>query len=173
MAIKDNQNTRFFKFRLESDSESKTSVIPQTVGDGSDVFQVASSWSKVNLPGSTEPMVAFNYVDAPTLTINIKFHEDMWREANLNPSGYLDVINKFISLSYPGASGQIIKPPYVIISFDNYTYRGYFTSIRINQSGVMRNGYKNMCEVSGSFIVIKKYAPKQLEIASGFRAYFN
>ena len=170
MAISDSINTKFFKFKLEN--EDKIYVIPQTINDGSDTIQFSANWSKLNLPGSTEPMVAFNYTDAPVTNVNLKFHEDMWQEANLDKSGYLDVINKFASLSYPGSKNQTIVPPYVMIYIDNYVYRGYFTNIRINQYGLIRNGYKIMCEISSAFTIIKRYAPIQLDVASKFRVYF-
>lgn len=169
---KDDVNTRYFKFRLESESSYYT--IPQSVTDGTDVISFSSNWVKQNIPGSTEPMVAFNYTDAPTLTINLKFHEDMWRDANMNTSGYMLAVNKFASLVYPGANGAIIKPPYVKFSYDMSTYRGYFTNVRITQSGPIRNGYRPYCEVVGSFVVIKKYAPTQAGVkGTGFRSYFG
>lgn len=168
--MKNTLNTRFFKFKLEA--EGTTYTIPQSVNDGSDVIQFQSNWTQTNISGSTEPNVAFNYVSAPTMNINLKFHEDMWRECGLKQSGYKNVINKFASMIYPSGKSTI-KPPYCLIYFDNFTYRGYFTSIRINQSGVMRNGYKTTCEISSTFVVIKKYAPTQLGVASGFRTYFK
>lgn len=168
---KDDINTRYFKFRLETETSYYT--IPQSVADGTDVITFSSNWTKQNIPGSTEPMVAFNYNDAPTLNINLKFHEDMWREAGLATTGYLEAINKFASIVYPGANGAIIKPPYVKFSYDLSTYRGYFTNIRINQSGPIRNGYRIYCEINGSFVVIRKYAPTQLGVKSGFRSYFG
>lgn len=167
----DSQETKFFKFRLEN--EETTYVIPQTINDGTDVVQISSSWSKQNLPGSTEPMVAFNYVDSPNVNINLRFHEDMWRDANLDPANYRVVINKFASLIYPGEKGSIIQPPYCMIYTGDYVYRGYFTSIRINQSGIIRNGYKTTCEISSSFTIIRKYSPTQLGVGSSFRTYFG
>lgn len=166
-------STSFFRFNMEG--SNKTYVIPQTVTDGTDVVQINSNWSKTNLPGSTEPMVAFNYVDSPTMNINLKFQEDMWREANLTSPTYLEVINAFTSMIYPKAENGIIKPPYCIVSIGNGTiYRGYFSNIRINQYGTMRNGYKTTCEIQSSFNIIKKTSPKQLDIEGyGFRAYFN
>lgn len=168
--MKNTLNTRFFKFKQES--TSKTYVIPQSVNDGSDVIQFQSNWSRLNIQGSTEPIVAFNYVDAPSININLKFHEDMWRECGLNQSGYKEVIDKFASMIYPSGK-TTIKPPYCFVYYDNFTYRGYFTNIRINQYGVMRNGYKTMCEINSTFTVIKRYAPTQSGIASGFRSYFK
>lgn len=167
----DSLNTSYFKFRLES--EGITYTIPQDVNDGSDIIQFQSNWTKENISGSTEPMVAFNYVDAPQVNINIKFHEDMWREAGLPISGYQTVISKFASMIYPGAQGEIIKPPYCRVYIGKYVYRGYFTSIRINQSGMIRRGYKTTCEISSTFTIIKTYSPKQSEISSGFRQYFT
>lgn len=168
---KDDVNTRYFKFRL--DDETTYVTIPQTITDGTDVISFSTNWTKQNLPGSTEPMVAFNYTDAPTLNINLKFHEDMWRDANLATSGYMTAINKFASLAYPGAKGSIISPPYVKFSYDQSTYRGYFTNIRINQSGPIRNGYRPYCEITGSFVVIRKYSPTQAGVKAGYRAYFG
>lgn len=167
----DTKNTKYFKFKLEN--ENITYTIPQTVIDGSDTIQFVTSWYKQNIPGSTEPMVAYNYTDNPVVNINLKFHEDMWREANLDTDGYKDVINKFASLVYPSNNGQIIKPPYCLIYYDEYVYRGYFSNIRINQSGVVRNGYKTTCEISSTFNIIKKYAPIQSGVGSGFRTYFS
>ena len=168
-----NENTRFFKFKLENDLSNTIYIIPQTTVDGSDTIQFNVNWSRQNLPGSTEPMVAYNYTDAPTANINLKFHEDMWAECGLNISGYLDVINKFAALAYPSTQGSVIKPPYVMLYFNNYVYRGYFTSIRVNQSGVIRNGHKTTCEITSSFVIIKKYAPQQKGVANGFRLYFT
>lgn len=164
----------YFRFKLEG--ESKETVIPQTVNDGSDTVSFASSWSKQNLPGSTEPIVAFNYADAPTLNINLKFSEDMWREAGLPQKGYLEAINKFASLVYPSLDNSdkgTIKSPYCLVYIDRYVYRGYFTNIRINQSGVIRNGYKTTCEITSSFVIIKKSSPIQNEVGNNFRIYFG
>lgn len=171
MTISNTLNTRFFKFKLEN--ESVVYTIPQTTTDGSDTVQFTTSWSKTNLPGSTEPIVAFNYTDNPVVNINLKFHEDMWQDAGLDKSGYLQVINKFASLAYPGSKGQIIIPPYVFVYIGNYVYRGYFTNIRINQSGIVRNGYKTTCEITSTLNVIKRYAPTQLGVSYQFRTYFN
>lgn len=169
--MKNSENTKYFKFRVEGDSTTYT--IPQTVNDGSDTIQFQSNWTKTNLPGSTEPMVAFNYVDAPTVAVNIKFHEDMWREVGLAISGYRQVISKFVAMIYPGEQGQIIRPPYCIIEIADAVYRGYFTNIRVNQSGIVRNGYKTTCEISGNFTIIKKYRPIYSGVANNFRTYFN
>lgn len=186
--IADYMKNNYFRFRVEG--EGLTYTIPQTVVDGSDIIQFQSNWTKQNLPGSTEPMVAFNYVDAPSININLRFHEDMWREADMDPSGYLNVINKFASLIYPSEQGQIIKPPYCLVYINGYIYRGYFTSIRINQSGNLRREYKKSsqnsdsskestkyykttCEISSSFVIIKRTAPIQSGIAGGFRTYFG
>lgn len=174
----------YFKFRFEN--ESKTYVIPQDVKDGSDVIQFQSNWTKENLQGSTEPIVAFNYVDAPQVNINIQFHADMWNEAgfdlqpNIYPT-YEETINALASLVYPGGT-EYIEPPYCIISYGNYVYRGYFTNVRINQSGVIRevvtsdgatHSYKTLCELNSTFVIIKKTAPKRLALVKGFRTYFN
>ena len=164
-------NTKYFSFQF--DGEDTIYTIPQTLNDGSDTVQFSSNWTKLNLPGSTEPMVAFNFVDAPTVPIQLKFHEDMWREAGLNPSGYRNVINKFVSLIYPGENGEIIRPPYCMLYVNDAVYRGYFTSIRVNQYGIIRNGYKTSCEISASFTIIKRTAPKRLGVSNGFRVYFN
>lgn len=171
MAIQENENNRFFRFKLEN--ENKIYVIPQTVNDGSDTIQFSTSWSKLNIPGSTEPMVAYNYTDAPVVNINLKFHEDMWKDAGLNVEGYSEVINKFASLAYPGSRGQVIIPPYVMVYIGTYVYRGYFSNIRINQSGLIRHGHKTICEISSSFTIIRRYAPVQLEVANKFRTYFT
>lgn len=165
------KNGQNFKFRLES--ENVTYSIPQSVVDGSDTVQFTSSWSKQNVSGSTEPMVAFNYVDNPTVNVNLKFHEDMWREAGLDTSGYQEVISKFAAMIYPGVKGQKITPPYSLVYIDEYVYRGFFTNIRINQYGVIRNGYKTSCEISSTFNIIKRYAPMQTGVGTGFRTYFS
>ena len=171
MAIKKPDYANYFRFKLENENIIYT--IPQNVNDGSDTVQFSTNWSKLNLPGSTEPMVAFNYTDAPTINVNLKFHEDMWQEAGLDRSGYLNTIAKFASLAYPGSQGQKIVPPYVLVYIDNYVYRGYFTSIRINQSGMIRNGYKTTCEISSSLVVIRRYAPTQLGVSNRFRVHFG
>lgn len=163
----------FFRFMIEGQNVSY--IIPQNITDGSDTVQFSSNWSKMNLPGSTEPMVAFNYVDSPIVNINLKFQEDMWREVPNIPanSSYLNVISAFASMVYPSASGDVIKPPYCLVDLGNGTvYRGYFTNIRINQYGIMRNGYKISCEITSTLNIIKKTSPKQLDIGNGFRSYF-
>lgn len=170
--LKETNNTKFFKFRLESETDA--CVIPQSVNDGSNTFQVSANWTKQNLPGSTEPMVAFNYTDAPTINFNLKFHQDMWRDAGLDIKGYQEAVNKFVSLAYPGAQGQIIKPPYCIVYDSGAVYRGYFTSIRVTQSGPIRDGLKVICEINSSFTVIRKYAVVQSTLASnGYKVYFS
>lgn len=152
----------------------KTYVIPQIVSEGSDAISFSSSWTKVNLPGSTEPMVAFNYVDAPTLSINLKFHEDLWNDNGLGRGGYLEAISGFASVIYPSNNGDVINPPYCTISCGNSTtYRGYFTSTKINMTGVIRNGYRTTCEISGSFVVIKKSSPVKSGVANSYRTYFS
>lgn len=167
-------HSAFFQFKLEDESTIYT--IPQTVNDGSDTISFSSSWTKESLPGSTEPMVAFNYVDAPTIPINLKLHQDMWRAANLDENDYIKVVNKFVSMIYPGENGDIIKPPYCMIYVNNCIYRGYFSSIRVNQSGIMRNGVKVVCEINSSFTILKKTSPKQIGVGSditGYRVYFS
>lgn len=166
------KDTRYFRFKLEDSNTTYT--IPQTVVDGSDSIQVQTSWDKKNLPGSTEPMVAYNFTDAPVMGLNIKYHEDMFREAGLATGDYLNVTYQFLALAYPSASGQIIKPPYCYIYIDCAVYRGFFTNLRVTMSGVIRNGYKTQCEVGGSFTIIRKYAPIQTNLATkGFRTYFS
>lgn len=171
--IKNDENTRWFRFKQEGEG-NPIYTIPQTVVDGSDTISFQSNWTKENVQGSTEPMVAFNYVDAPQININLKFHEDMWREAqgSLNNS-YIDVINKFASMIYPGENNQMLKSPYCLVYIGTYVYRGYFSSIRINQSGPFRNGYQVSCEINSTFVIIKKTSPKRLGVSDGFRTYFN
>lgn len=169
---KDQLNSRYFKFRIEGD-RIRTYKIPQSVTDGTDTVQFSANWSKQNIPGSTEPMVAFNYVDNPVININLKFHQDMWREAGLDVTEYQEIINVFASLIYPMDRGQKISPTYVLVYIDSYVYRGYFTNIRINQSGILRNGIRTSCEISSTFNIIKKYSPTQSGVAGGFRTYFG
>lgn len=171
--IRNSINTRFFKFKFEGEDGYFT--IPQDVTDGSDTIQFSSNWTKQNLPGSTEPMVAFNYVDNPTININLKFHEDMFRDAgyNIGYNGeYRRVIGAFARMVYPSAKGAIITPPYVYIYMGQYVYRGYFTSIKINQYGIVRNGYKTSCDITGTFNIIKKTSPTQNGMFN-FRVYFS
>lgn len=187
--IKDNDKFNFFRFKVEG--ENVQYIIPQSVRDGTDTINFTSNWESINLPGSTEPMVAFNYVNAPSINVNLKFHEDMWREiyADLsfwdnhsvvvtNLPSYTDVISKFASLIYPSVKNQTIKSPYCTIYFDGYIYRGYFTNIRINQSGIIRNGHKVECEITSSFTAIKRTSPTKLGVSgstsiNGFRSYFT
>lgn len=168
-------SSKFFRFRIEGEN-ALTYTIPQNVVDGSDVIQFQSSWTKENLPGSTEPMVAFNYVDSPTININLDFHEDMWREVEHigNITSYQSVICAFSSLVYPPVENNRIKSPYVILTMgDNMIYRGFFTNIRINQYGVMRNGYKTSCKINSNFTIIKKTAPERKDVVNGIRVYFS
>lgn len=171
MTVKETNNSKFFKFKLEGGT---TYTIPQGVNDGSNTFQVTTNWTKENLPGSTEPMVAFNFTDAPSINFNLRFHQDLWRDAGLDPKGYQEVANQFIALAYPGAEGQIIKPPYCIVNDGEATYRGFFTTIRVVQSGPVRDGVKVICEINSSFTVIRRYAPVQSGVGStGYKIYFG
>lgn len=178
MQMMNSINTKYFEFKLENESE--TYIIPSTTVDGSDTIQFSTNWTQLNISGSTEPMVAYNYTNAPTVNINLKFHEDTFQEAGLGygdgllqGSPYLAVINKFASLAYPSEKGEIIVPPYVYIYLGFYVYRGFFTNIRINQSGVIRNGYKTTCEINGNFTIIKKYAPRQTDVLGGSSVFVS
>lgn len=166
----------YFRFRFENDPNNICYTIPQSVTDGSDIIQFSSNWSEINLSGSTEPMVAFNYVNAPVVNINLKFQEDMWREVGETKldASYEQVISAFASMIYPDEQGSVIKPPYCIVNFgNNISYRGYFNNIRINQYGTMRNGHKTTCEISSTLHIIKKIAPRRKNITNGFRVYFR
>lgn len=90
---------QYFKFKVENESTRYT--IPISVTEGSDSFTVNSSWTKQNVQGSTEGMVAFNYVDNPTLNISIKFNEDICRELNSSQS-FEKIVSKLVALQYPG-----------------------------------------------------------------------
>lgn len=165
--IKRNNNVEFFSFRLEDESELWE--IPNTVTDGSDTISLNSDWQKTNIMGSTEPMVAFNYVDSPTIPISIKFHADMFREYNLKHT-YEATIGKLLSLVYPDdRNTSYIKPPFLRVQYGNSIYRGYFTNIRVTTSGPIRNGLKVICQFSATLNVVKKQAPKMSDILNNFR----
>lgn len=161
---------RYFSFKLENENEEW--IIPNTTTEGSDGINFSTSWSTQNVQGSTEAMTAFNYVNNPTLSVNLKFHEDLFKEYQISHS-YLETINKFASLAYPSENGTQIIPPYVKIYFNNYIYRGYFTSIKITQSGPLRNGYRIVCEITSQFTVVSKTAPRQSGISSSMPTYFG
>ena len=168
MSIISSMSSQFFKFRVIGES---TWTIPAPVMENSDSISITSSWSTTNVQGSTEAMSAFNFVNNPTIPINIKFHEDLWRDYNPGHT-YEETIAKLASLQYPGGTSTI-EPPYVIISWSEYTFRGYFTNIRITQSGPFRNGHRVCCEVSMQFTAVKSASPTRSDVASSFRTTFQ
>ena len=87
MSIISSMSSQFFKFRVIGES---TWTIPAPVMENSESISITSSWSTTNVQGSTEAMSAFNFVNNPTIPINIKFHEDLWRDYN---PGHTIVIN--------------------------------------------------------------------------------
>ena len=117
MSIVAHFNTEFFRFKLPGES---TWTIPTVVSDGTDGITISSNWSTVNVQGSTEAMSAFNYVNNPTLNIQLYFHEDLWRDAAITDHTYEETIAKLASLQYPGGISSI-EPPYVTISWNRGT----------------------------------------------------
>lgn len=164
MSLISNMSSQFFQFRVPGES---TWVIPAPPVENSDSFNLTSSWSTVNVQGSTEAMSAFNYVNNPTIPINLRFHEDLWYEYDMDHT-YEQTIAKLASLQYPGGTSTI-TPPYVFISFNRHVYRGYFTSMRITQTGPIRNGHRIMCEVSAQFTVVKTTAPTKSGVENSFK----
>lgn len=167
-----NLSSQFFKFRVAGE----TWTIPVTPVENSDSLNFSSNWSTVNVQGSTEAMSAFNYVNNPTLPINLKFHEDLWREYNLSHT-YEETIAKLASLQYPGAQynqdSSTIEAPYIFISYKGYTFRGYFTSMRITESGPIRNGHNVLCEISAQFTIVKSTSPTREGVASMLKTTFQ
>ena len=163
-------NAQYFKFKVENESTRYT--IPISVTEGSDSFTVNSSWTKQNVQGSTEGMVAFNYVDNPTLNISIKFNEDICRELNSSQS-FEKIVSKLVALQYPGEKSGHIVAPYVWISYDNFAYRGYFSNLRVTLTGPYRNGHKTICEVTGTFNIVKKHSPTHSGVANDYRKYYQ
>lgn len=168
MSIVSSMSSQFFQFRVVGE---ETWTIPAPVVENSDSINITSNWSNMNVQGSTEGMSAFNYVNNPTIPLTIKFHEDLWREYNPGHT-YEETIAKLASLQYPGGTSTI-EPPYVILSWSGYTFRGFITSVRITQSGPMRNGHRVFCEVGLQFTVVKSTSPSRSEIASSFKTTFQ
>lgn len=159
-----------FTFKVQN--ENTKWVIPVTTVENTDGITISSNWTKQHLQGGTEPIVAFNYVDNPTITINLKFHEDLWREyPNYATGTYESAIAKLASLQYPSGANTI-ESPYVYIAFNNKAYRGYFQNMKITQSGPIRDGHRIVCDVSGSFVIVKSSSPQKSGVASGFNNYF-
>ena len=165
-----NKEINYFQFKVAGESE--TWSIPVTVVEGSTSINMSATWDKVNVQGSTEAMSAFNYVDNPTIPINLKIHEDLWREYNLKHT-YLETISKFASLIYPGDNYGTLSAPYVYIFFDGYGFRGYFSSLKVTPTGPLRDGYRVACDISGSFIVVKSTAPTKSGIANSLMQHFR
>lgn len=174
MARKD---INFFKFRVNG----TTYTVPTTTTEGSDSFSLTSSWSTVNLQGGTEAISAFNYVNNPTIPINLKFNEDLWREPEcinqLNVS-YEKLISIMASLQYPIESSGKILPPYCTIEYNGNIFRGYFTNVRLTQSGPFRqNGsskpYRTVCDFTGQFTVVKSSAPTRSGVANSIKTYYQ
>ena len=86
-------------FKLKPPGEG-TWIIPVAPIEGSDSLNFTSSWSTVNVQGGTEAISAFNYTNNPTIPINLKFHEDLWRECNITSHTYEETIAKFASLQF-------------------------------------------------------------------------
>nr|CAI9751274.1 hypothetical protein DGKKSRWO_DGKKSRWO_CDS_0014 [uncultured phage]CAI9752124.1 hypothetical protein CVNMHQAP_CVNMHQAP_CDS_0014 [uncultured phage] len=169
--IENIDNNSFFTFKVET--ENKKWVIPIIPNEGSDSINIQANWTTQNVQGSTEAIAAFNYVNNPTLTINLKFHEDLWRTYKYKVTDTYDkTVSKLASLPYPGGT-SIIQPPYVKISYADTVYRGYFTSMRITQSGPMRDGHRVITEISAQFIVSKSSSPNKNGVAGNYKTYFG
>lgn len=179
-----NLDVNFFKFKPENDKNGTVYVIPNTTVE--DSLSFSSNWTTSNVQGSTEAISAFNYVSNPTLPINLKFNEDLWREyPNDLKIGYIETINGLASLQYPIETGGIIYPPYCRIEFNNKIFRGYFTNIKLTESGPFRrsvdrfgrvsngNLHRTHCEFNATFIIVKKNAsPTRVGVASQLNNYF-
>lgn len=184
-SIRQSYMNQCFKFQLVvSDGSEEQWWIPDcTVTDNSDTLTISTSWSKTNVLGSTEAITAFNYTDNPNININLKFQADSWRNKYFSDGSklhsYSETISKLVSLAYPTEKGDRIIPPYVVISYADVVYRGYFSSVRCVQSGALKydadtdRWIKSTCEFSGTFVVTKKYSPKQSGVASDYKTYFN
>lgn len=169
MSIIANESDAFFRFKVAGENERWT--IPVIPKENSMSINLTSNWTTVNVQGSTEAMSAFNYVNNPTIPINLNFHEDLWREYSLSHS-YEETINKLAALQYPGGSETIVAP-YVYIYFCDYAFRGYFNSMRISTSGLWRNGHNVQCEVSAQFVVVQSTSPNKSSIESSFKTIFQ
>lgn len=167
----------FFSFRVEGESSWKVPVT--TSNDDGDKINLGATWSTTYVQGSTEAIVAFDHTNNPSININLKFHEDLWREYPQAHS-YEDTISKLASLVYPNDTNGSIEPPYVTISYNSAIYRGYFTSLNISQTGPLRHSsttgktYRVVCTVTGNFVVSKKNsAPTRTSVASSFKTNFQ
>lgn len=179
------KDINFFKFNLEESGEG-TYVVPNTTTENTDSISFTSNWTTVNIQGSTEAVSAFNYVNNPTIPINLKFSEDMWREypEDLKNHTYEETVAMMAALQYPIESGSKILPPYCKIHFNGYIYRGYFTNVRITESGPFRTtradgsktvSHRTICEFNGQFTIVKKSnSPSRRNIASAaYKTYFQ
>lgn len=176
-------DVNFFKFKPEN--ESVVYTIPNTTNE--DSLSFTSNWTTSNVQGSTEAVTAFNYVSNPTIPINLKFCEDLWREyPNDLTIDYVKTINGLASLQYPVVKGSTIYPPYCRIEFNGKVFRGYFTNIKLTESGpfrrsVNKNGvisnntmHRTHCDFTASFVVVKSSsAPTRSGIANSLNNYFS
>ena len=170
-----------FEFKVEN--ENVTWRIPVT--NTSNSISINSNWSKQNLQGSTEAISAFNYTDNPSITITLRFHEDLINEyKEYLPSGnnrnYLKICYKLSSLVYPiTIQNTEIRAPYVMVYYNNQVYRGYFTSVKLDFDGPIRGetangkGYQPVCNFIGSFTVVKRFSPVYSGVAYNMFNYFN
>lgn len=171
-------------FTLKTD-ENKTYVIPNTTTEGTDSLSFSSNWTTANIQGSTEAVTAFNYVNNPNININLKFHEDSWREYPdmLKDYTFEQTIAGLASLQYPIVKNSAILPPYCKIEYNGQIYRGYFNNIKITQTGPFRrstnsNGnlsstmHRTICEFTGNFTIVKSKSPNRKGVAESLKTYF-
>lgn len=163
-------SNEFFQFKVPGES---TWTVPTIVAEKSDSINFSTSWSTVNVQGSTEAMSAFEYTGNPTIPISLTFHEDLWREFNITSHTYEETISKLASLMYPGESNGTISAPYVILYFKGFIFRGYFTSMRVTTYGPMRNGHNVMCDISAQFTVVKSSSPSRSGVRDSFKTTFQ
>lgn len=157
-------------FTISPEGNGSKIIIPTTTKDGSDTLTLASNWSQQNVQGGTQSLVAYNYVENPSMNINLTFNADLCREFQGQCSSYENIINNIGKIVYPAESSGKIVPPYCRINWDGKTYRGYFTNVRITLTGpykATKNGrqsYRSECEVTGQFIVSPKTSIRRSNI---------
>lgn len=171
----------FFSFRCEN--ESDIWYIPVLISEGSNSISISSSWDKQNIMGTTMGMSAFNYVDNPSYNIEFTFTEDLFWEYNtvnglINNHSYIQTVSKLASLQYPTTgTNNTISQPYIKISFDYQVFRGYFTSVKITQSGMLKssdrlgndtvnNYHRTTCLFSGNFVVAPRAGITRNDVAN-------
>lgn len=148
-------------FTVKSENNSSLSItVPSTTIDGTDTITISSTWSTASVQGGTQNLVAYDKVDNPSFTVQLKFSKDLCSEFNLN---YVNIIKNFAKIQYPVEVDNKIKPPYCKISWDGKVYRGYFTNVRITQSGPYMTGrdgvvdkYRSQCEIAAQFVLSPK-----------------